>query len=369
MYRYQDIRTVHLEITAKCQAACLQCDRNINGGDINPNINLDELSLEDCKKIFTPEFVKQLDSLFMCGNLGDPVVAKDSLEVMDYLRSQNPNIWLSMNTNAGAKKPEWWKELAKIFGNKGHVIFSFDGLKDTNHLYRQNVNWDICMESSQAFIDAGGRARWDYLIFGHNQHQVEEAKQLSERMGFEKFMSKKTGRFFSNVKAQGKDEHQGVNRKGKETQKLTKPDEKYVNKALKKLDPLVEKYGSMNNYYDQAHIDCKVLKDMNVYVSASGHLMPCCWVAGQMYKWWEKPGENQIYRFIEQAGGLEELSVLQHGFKKVLEGDFFNNIKSSWKKKSCSGGDGKLKVCSVKCGTEFDPFGAQFEDNFATVGR
>ena len=90
MYAYDDIRTVHLEITAKCQAACLQCDRNINGGDINPNINLDELSLEDCKRIFQPEFVKQLDSLFMCGNLGDPVIAQDSLEVMDYLRSQNP---------------------------------------------------------------------------------------------------------------------------------------------------------------------------------------------------------------------------------------------------------------------------------------
>ena len=71
MYSYQDIRTVHLEITAKCQAACLQCDRNINGGDLNPNIKLDELSLEDCKNI-PPEFVKQLNSLFMCGNLGDP---------------------------------------------------------------------------------------------------------------------------------------------------------------------------------------------------------------------------------------------------------------------------------------------------------
>ena len=61
--------------------------------------------------------------------------------------------------------------------------------------------------------------------------------------------------------------------------------------------------------------------------------------------------------------------VLQHGFKKVLEGDFFNNIKASWKKTSCNGGDGKLKVCSVKCGTEFDPFGAQFEDNFVTTAR
>ena len=176
MYRYDDIRTVHLEITAKCQAACLQCDRNINGGELNPNINLDELSLEDCKKIFTPNLVKQLDSLFMCGNLGDPVVAKDSLEVMDYLRSQNSNIWLSMNTNAGAKKPDWWAELAKTFGRMGTVIFSLDGLEDTNHLYRQNVNWKIAIKNAQAFIDAGGRARWDYIIFEHNEHQLEDAK-------------------------------------------------------------------------------------------------------------------------------------------------------------------------------------------------
>ena len=359
MYTFDDIRTVHLEITAKCQAACLQCDRNINGGELNPNITLNELSLDDCKKIFEPKLVKQLNSLFMCGNLGDPVIAQDSLEVMEYLRSVNPNIWLSMNTNAGAKKPEWWRELAKVLGRKGHVIFSLDGLRDTNHLYRQNVNWDICMESAKSFIGAGGRARWDYLIFGHNQHQVKEAEALSKHMGFEKFMSKKTGRFFSNVKAKGKEEHQGVNRKGQETQKLTKPDQKYVNNALKKENILVEKYGSMNEYYDKAKINCKVLKDNNIYVSASGHLMPCCWVAGQMYKWWEKPGQNQIWSFIDEAGGLDELSVLNHGFEKVMSGEFFNSIKASWGKPS--GGDGKLKVCSMKCGVEFDPFAEQFK--------
>jgi hypothetical protein len=264
-----------------------------------------------------------------------------------------------MNTNAGAKKPEWWRELAKVLGKKGHVIFSLDGLRDTNHLYRQNVNWDICMESAKSFIDAGGRARWDYLIFGHNQHQVEEAEALSKHMGFEKFMSKKTGRFFSNVKAKGKEEHQGVNRKGQETQKLTKPDQKYVNNALKKENTLIEKYGSMNEYYDKAKINCKVLKDNNIYVSASGHLMPCCWVAGQMYKWWEKPGQNQIWSFIDEAGGLDELSVLNHGFEKVMSGQFFNSIKASWSKPSCS--DGKLKVCSMKCGVEFDPFAEQFK--------
>ena len=117
----------------------------------------------------------------------------------------------------------------------------------------------------------------------------------------------------------------------------------------------------MDNYYNKASINCKVLKDMNVYVSASGHILPCCWVAGQLYKWWEKPGSNQIYRFLEDVGGMNSLDALSNGMEKVMNSPFFDNIKNSWGKTSCSGGDGKLKVCAAKCGTEFDPFGEQFK--------
>ena len=51
MYRYQDINTVHLEITQKCQAACPMCDRNMNGGADNPHITNAELSIQDCKDL------------------------------------------------------------------------------------------------------------------------------------------------------------------------------------------------------------------------------------------------------------------------------------------------------------------------------
>ena len=51
MYNYADIKSIHLEVTQNCQANCPMCDRNMNGKGINPHINLDELSLEDCKKI------------------------------------------------------------------------------------------------------------------------------------------------------------------------------------------------------------------------------------------------------------------------------------------------------------------------------
>jgi MoaA/NifB/PqqE/SkfB family radical SAM enzyme len=354
MYNYEDIRTIHLEVTQNCQAACPMCDRNMNGKGINPHINLDELTLEDCKKIFKPQFIQQLDTMYMCGNLGDPIIAKDTLEIFKYFRQENPNIWLSMNTNAGARDEMWWAKLAKTFGRMGAVIFSVDGLEDTNHLYRQGVNWKAVERSMDAFIKAGGRARWDFLVFEHNQHQVEEAEQLSKQKGFERFVAKKTGRFISSQSIK-KEQHQAISKKGKETTILKKPVEKYQNKAISKYDKLIEKYGSIDSYYDKAQINCKVKKENSLYITAEGLALPCCWTAGRMYKWWHKdPKVEQIWDFIPDKYLLDA----RNGLDKVFETGIFDNIQDSWSKTSCD--KGKLKVCSMKCGVEFDPFAEQF---------
>ena len=65
MYTYDQIRTVHLEITQKCQAACPMCDRNENGGVDNRHITNAELSLHDCQSIFTPAFIQQLNTCLL----------------------------------------------------------------------------------------------------------------------------------------------------------------------------------------------------------------------------------------------------------------------------------------------------------------
>lgn len=355
MYNYNDIKTIHLEVTQNCQASCPMCDRNMNGKGVNPHINLDELSLEDCKKIFLPEFVAQLDTMYMCGNLGDPIVAKDTLEIFKYFREHNPNMWLSMNTNAGAKSSEWWAELAHVFGRMGAVIFSVDGLHNTNHMYRQGVVWDNVERNMRAFIAAGGRARWDFLIFEHNQHQVESAESLAIKWGCEKFTKKKTGRFITQD-SKKKETHQSVDRKGNETTQLKKPDEKYVNKALGKQDVIVNKYGSMDAYYDNAPIICKVKKENSLFITAEGLALPCCWTAGRMYKWWHKdPKVEQIWDFIPDKSALDA----RNGLAAVFDTGIFEAIQNSWNKPSC--GDGKLKVCAMKCGSGFDPFGEQFK--------
>ena len=365
MYDHTQIEEVHLEITQRCNAACPMCDRNENGGAVNQHIRNDEqeLSLEDCMDIFTPDFIKQLKVMYMCGNLGDPISASDTLEVFRYFRKHNPNIWLSMNTNAGAKKPEWWEELAKVIGRKGAVIFSVDGLENTNHLYRQNVRWEFVERNMKAFIAAGGRARWDYLIFEHSECDVERAEQLAKEWGVEKFMKKKTGRFISSITNKSKETHQATDRKGNEKQNLAKPKkEEYQNLALLKQKEIEKTYGSMMDYYNQASIKCKVAqndKNKSMFVKAEGLIMPCCWTAGRMYKWWHKdPKVEQIWDFIDAAGGKEMLNAKYFGIQGVFDSGIMRNIQSSWKLKSIK--EGKLGVCAMKCGTEFDPYAEQF---------
>jgi len=359
MYKLSDIKRVHLEITQRCQAACSMCDRNMNGGSINPHLDLSELSLVDIKKIMSPEFISQLVSMQLCGNHGDPIIAEDTLEVLEYVREHNPKTFITMNTNAGARDIDWWTKLAKIINRKGFVIFSVDGLEDTNHLYRQNVQWHIVERSMHAFISAGGRARWDFLVFEHNQPQVEQAKLLSEQWGFEKFVVKKSARFLSSNTVP-KESHQAVNRKGEKTIEIKKPSEELQNSALKNQANIIKKYNSMDEYYDVAEVSCRVKNEGSMYISAEGIVLPCCWTAGRMYKWWQAdPKVEQIWEFIDRAGGKDSLNAKLFGLEHVFSTGIFEDIEASWNKPNCS--EGKLKVCAMKCTKEFDVVESQYD--------
>lgn len=388
LYKHNEIKTVHLEITAVCNASCPMCARNINGGEVNPQLPQTELGIEDIKRIFDPKFVTQLDRVYMCGNYGDPVAARDTLEAFTYFRTYNPNIHLSMHTNGSAKRPEWWAELARIIGRKGHVVFSLDGLEDTNHLYRQGTVWSKIMENAQTYINAGGRARWDYIVFAHNEHQVEAAEALSKQMGFERFQFKKSARFFSMASGVTKEMHQAANRKGMATTLLQAPtNPKYRNGALDELAKIAkseaeikflpsrandipvlaaqkfhsdpDKKKPMERYWDEVPIKCKVAEEKSLYVSAEGIVQPCCWTAGQMYVWYWTPKGGQIWNLIDQIG-KDNLNATKVPLRDIIDGLYFQDlIPNSWNKSSCA--DGKLAVCAKTCGTKYDAFEEQFK--------
>lgn len=388
MYKYDEIRAIHLEVTDKCNAACPMCARNINGGEDNPQLPNVELTLDDAKKIFEPKFIAQLDRMYMCGNFGDPIAAKDTLEIFNYFREHNSKMMLSLHTNGSAKTTEWWANLGRVLGRKGYVVFSVDGLADTNHLYRQNTNFEKIMQNAQAFINAGGRARWDFIVFAHNEHQVDEAEALANKMGFEKFQIKKSARFFSVASGMTKEMHQASNRKGFSTLLQAPTNPKFRNAALQELSKIAsdtqeikflpskvseldgilgtQKFHengadktAMEKYWDQSEIRCKVAEEKSLYVSAEGIVQPCCWTANQMYVWYWKPQSSQIWSLINQIG-KDNLNAKYRPLEEIVNGLYFQDyVPNSWNKPSCA--SGKLAVCAKTCGGKYDAFKEQFK--------
>lgn len=358
IYTYDEIKMVHFEPTQKCQASCPMCDRNKNGGDVNQYLTNRDMSIDEFKNIFSVNFLKQIKSFMMCGNHGDPILCPDLIDICKYIRNANKKINLYVITNGGARTIEWWTELAQWVS---HVNFSVDGLEDTNHFYRQGVQWHKVEENMDAFISAGGVADWTFLVFGYNEHQVEDARQFAQLMGVRNFIVKKSGRYVDSATLTNKEEHHVLDRKNNFNHLLTKPvNEKYQNKATETdYGKIVDKFGSLENYIQVADINPKCANKKEIYVSAEGLVFPCCWLGGQIYKWWRLKEDGDVYKLILTTGGLDAINANKNPLKDIIEGEFFEEIQNSWSIEGCS--NGRIQTCGLKCNVGFDPFSAQWK--------
>jgi len=329
MYNYKQVKTIHLEITSRCQASCPMCLRNIQGGLENPWLEIGEITLEDFKEWLPVEFIRQLDRLYMCGNTGDPIVAKDTLEIFKYLRKINPTIQLSMNTNGSAKSLSWWKELADT---DVEVRVGIDGLADTHHLYRIGTDWQKIIDNLAHFISEGGRAIWDMLIFDHNKHQVESCRKLSQEMGFKTFYAKDTSRFKENFFP--------VLTKEGTTSHVLFPSTR-SNEFTKKF----KEYKIEENKV----IHCKVKNDLSMFINAHGEVSPCCWL-----DFASNPPMGFAYVDYKDHG-FKNYNLKNHTLAEIFDSGYFEKIEKLW-------GIDPLRQCSKQCG-KIDKFKEQFNDS------
>lgn len=271
MFKFDQLKLIHLEITNRCQASCPMCLRNINGGIENPLLKHTSWSLNDFQKVITPEVLNQIQLIYFCGTFGDPLINNDLIDMCRYSKEVNPDISIDIYTNGSLRSKSWWQEFSEALPKKHRVIFGIDGMKDTHHLHRIGTSFDKIIDNADTFIKAGGNAEWHFLIFKHNQHQVLEAKELSEKIGFSKFQKKQSTRFVLDPKAPVVD-------KNKKLEYFIEPADA---SRLRYIDEEIVK--DWKNVVDRTTIDCKVAHTKEVYIDAHMDLYPCCWHANIPY--------------------------------------------------------------------------------------
>jgi len=291
------MKLLHVEASTYCNARCPLCPRSLYGYKVEgvwPEVHLSTDKFKECLSKF-PE----REYVYFNGHLGDPMMNPDIVELATMTECRT-----SVTTNGSIGSKETWEALAKnnIIGR-----FSIDGLEDTNHIYRQDVQWNKIMDRAKWFIDAGGYAIWKWIPFLHNKHQEEETRALSKELGFKEFHREDHGRSYGPALDKDANITHWILPAG--SGKWPKPYD---------VPAGIERYKQTHaNFFPEEkvyNINCEHEQYENVYIDAQGRIAPCC------YQGFDLPDVP----FIK----LED----------------FSKLKESWATKKCN------PVCAISCG-------------------
>lgn len=347
MFHDQLPKICEFELTTRCNALCPQCVRSFYGAKKWHTVPDVDLDIRIFQKILDDPVFQNIETVRLIGTYGDPILYPDLFTVVQRLRERNIKIIIS--TNGGIRTSKWWEKLAKILGPDDRVMFAIDGLKDTNHLYRVGVKFDKVINNLKTFNQAGGKSVWCFIVFKHNQHQIELAKSMSEEIGCSAFACKSTTRFIDKKHELIK-KFPVLDKNQKHSHYLEPPDisSNFLNQNIDSFTEKIKKYGSYEQYLESVEIKCAAIDNKWIQITSQGFVFPCGWLYDRLYGVDVDGHQSQIelMQMIENTGGMEAISLHNRSLHDILDGDFFAAIKKSWQ------GKNRLRRCANQCGKE-----------------
>jgi MoaA/NifB/PqqE/SkfB family radical SAM enzyme len=325
----ENLNTINLEFTDYCNAACPMCARyKWNGELYKEKVNQNHNNLKTLQKRIPEKIIKQLKKFYSVGTYGDPLMNPECLDIFNWVKDINPDCELSFHTNGGGRGIDFWKRCAEL-GIK--IRFGIDGLEDTNHLYRRNVNWQKLMENVIAFIQAGGKAHWHFYIFKHNEHQIEQARVLSKNLGFRSFSFEFSDRWKQSNWVTGELEDRSRWSAGNYfiEKPTTQQSTYYRNSTVK---PYSEEQFNLTK-----KIVCAMASNNSyeIYVRANGNVQPCCML-----------GDLDVHESKNLIKDPKSVNINHTNLEDILNGEYFKLLDKGIN----LGTADRLKNCFYTCG-------------------
>lgn len=335
---YNNIKTVQIETSSLCNAACPQCMREWWDGDYS-RFKQTYIPTEFYETRIPQHVYDTIEKIDLCGTIGDPCMAPNLIDIVQVIKRKNPNIKISIATNGGMRTPEWWSKLASVLTTNDEVIFGIDGLEDTNWIYRVNVQWNKLIANVAAFINGGGVAHWQFIVFAHNEHQIEIARAMSTNMKFTSFFTIPNNRFVV-------ENMLGRKTFGANNQQLAPPKDSQNMHVLVRRDPI--KISEWHAAAEKKCITCKAQQFNEVYIDVETHLLPCCHIASAKIMLDPLDEYDGFYTHWQKHGN-DKIKLDYHNWDTILDSSFYSELKESWTKPFKQG---RMVMCSGVCSTE-----------------
>lgn len=166
--------SVNVDFTHRCRLECPFCMRQRPTGKIKVKRSKD-MTISDFRKL-----INSVEQVHLCGQIGDPIYNRNFHRCLEIKSTEYPDKRFGVHTNGSGKSMDWWKKTYELSDEKTYITFGLDGIdQETLNIYRVNSNFDQVWNALLLGKKMGVDVRWQFIVFGHNEHQLEDAKKMA----------------------------------------------------------------------------------------------------------------------------------------------------------------------------------------------
>ncbi len=175
--KYQKNCRINVDTSHRCPFRCPQCVRQktISQDMIRRSFDLEEHNFQKILDYYDngPTF---------CGQISDPIYHPRFLNFLKMCNGRNRAVRIA--TVGSGKSDEWWDEAYSYGLGENQWTFGVDGIDEKSELYRVGSNFKDQWRRMQQGRDLGHVIVWQYIIFGYNEHEIDQAVEIAKKEDF-----------------------------------------------------------------------------------------------------------------------------------------------------------------------------------------
>ena len=174
--------TIMLELTNRCNLACTTCAREY---DYGKQMEQGIMAEEQAKKIID-ELWPYLDSIGLTG-MGETFLYQDIEKIVDYIKSKNKGIIISVSTNA--MLPNFLDSASKLIDKIDTLQVSIDGLDEVYESIRKRAKFTMLQSNLEALVEMCKNTKtslkMNMVVTKENYFQMSDLVSFAKKTGIQ----------------------------------------------------------------------------------------------------------------------------------------------------------------------------------------